>query len=213
MNPQHYLDVRNLRRTFLVAAMAFSAVVFANSGRAQGPVVTATLAGSNGSSTVNISSNQSFTLTLTLTTNFPSSGITYFFSSNLAGSGLFRIVSRDTTGSPYPVDPLVCTADACLLNPVNDFDLGGSNTGSDIDPAGTYIFATYTFNTMNAPVGQYTIFTDRGIVTDRTGGGFADRPFNALATINVVPEPGTVGLALLGGAVLSAAAWRRRSRA
>jgi hypothetical protein len=45
---------------------------------------------------------------------------------NAAGSGFFRIDARDASGSPYPTPPLVCSGpgDPCLLNPVNDFDLG-----------------------------------------------------------------------------------------
>ena len=211
MNPPTNLIACQFRRLLLVTALVVCGLLAAESGRAQAPVVTATLTGSNGSSTVNITSNQSFTLTLRITTNFASSGITYFFRSNPAGSGLFRIVARDTTGSPYPAPPLDCSGpgDPCLLDPVNDNDLGGTTPNADPVPPGTYTIATFTFNTMNAPIGQYTISTDRAVVTDRTGGGFVDRPFTATATINVVPEPGTVGLALLGGAVLLMA-WRRQ---
>ena len=180
------------------------------SARAQSPMVTASLIGSNGTSTINITGNQSFTLTLMITTNFPSSGITYFLQSNAAGSGFFRIVARDTTGSPYPAPPLVCNGDACLLNPVNDMDLGGTTNGSATVSAGAYTIETFTFNTENAPVGQYTISTDRGVITDRTGGGFEDRAFAASATINVIPEPNSVGLALMGGAGLLVMVWRRK---
>jgi hypothetical protein len=196
----------------LVVALVVCPLCTPQSGRAQAPVVIATLTGSNGSSTVNITSNQSFTLTLTITTNFVSSGITYFLQSNAAGSGFFRIIGINTTGSPYPIGPFSpgpC-GDACVLNPVNGFDLGATNEGSDTDPPGTYTITTITLSAMNAPVGQYTIRTDRGVVTDRTGGGFEDRPFTAVATINVVPEPGTVGLGVLGAAVLSVVAWRRK---
>ena len=49
------------------------------------------------------------------------------------------------------------------------------------------------------------------VVTDRTGGGFNDVPFTAVATINVVPEPSGVALALAGG-ISMIAALRRRKR-
>jgi hypothetical protein len=215
MNPSTDLSTRNVCRILLVTALVVCPLLAPESGRAQAPVVTATLTGSNGSSTVNITSNQSFTLTLTINTNFVSSGITYFLRSNAAGSGLFGITAIDPTGSPYPIGPFSpgpC-GDACLLNPENGFDLGATNNGSDTDPPGTYTIATITLSTMNAPVGQYTISTSRSIVTDRTGGGFEDRAFIAVATINVVPEPSTVGLGVLGGAVLSVVAWRKRRRA
>lgn len=211
MNPQINLTGAKLRRMLLVTALVVCPLLATKSGRAQA-VVTATLTGSDGTSVVNITSNQSFTLTLMISTNFPSNAITYFFRSNPAGSGLFRIVSRDASASPYPTPELICFGDACLLNPVNDFDLGAGNNGSDITPPGMYTIAVYTFNTENAPLGQYTISTDRGIVTDRTGGGFQDVPFFASATINVVPEPTTLGLALLGGAALSVIVWRRQRR-
>ena len=213
MKPYLHLPLSAIRRSLLLIALLAS-LAFPTLTRAQAPVVTATLTGSNGSSTVNITSNQSFTLTLTIQTNFVSGGITYFLASNAAGSGLFRITAISAPGSPYPPGPGVCSGpgDPCLLNPVNDNDLGGGG-GAGTVPAGTYTIATFTFSTMNAPLGQYTISTDRGIITDRTAGGFQDRPFTATATINVVPEPGTVGLALVGGAFLSVMVWRRhRSR-
>ena len=214
MNPQTYAMAATFRRILLVVGLVICTLFTTETARAQG-VVTASLT-NNGSSTVNITSNQSFTLTLMLNTNFVSSGITYFMQSNVAGSGLFTITAIDRTGSPFPfASPLPDPCGiACVLNPVNDFDLGATNNGSDTDPPGLYTIATITFSTTNAPVGQYTISTDRGVVTDRTGGGFVDRNFSAVATINVVPEPTTVGLALLGGAVLAVRVWRRhRTRA
>ena len=212
MNLQTDLGAAKLRRMFLVAALVVCPFLAPESGRAQPPVVIATLTGSNGSSTVNITSNQSFTLTLRININFPSAGITYFLRSNDAGSGLFRIAAIDTTGSPFPIGPFSpgpC-GNACLLDPVNDFDLGATTPNAEPVPPGMYTIATITFSTMNAPLGQYTISTDRGIMTDRTGGGFNDVPFTATATINVIPEPGTVGLALFGGAVLSVTVWQRK---
>jgi hypothetical protein len=200
-----------IQRMLLALVLVVSSFVAQENARAQPPVVTASLT-NNGSSTVTITSNQSFTLTLMITTNFPSSGMTYFLQSNAAGSGLFAITAIDRTGSPYLLSPPIpgpCGI-ACVLNPSNDFDLGGTTNGSDINPAGTYTIATITFSTMNAPVGQYTISIDRGVVTDRTGGGFDDRAFSAVATINVVPEPSAIGLAVIGGAALLILGWRRR---
>ncbi|CAN5176035.1 hypothetical protein BH20VER2_BH20VER2_00180 [soil metagenome] len=215
MNSQTDLTAARFRGTLLAVALVVCPFFAFETGHAQMSVVTATLT-NNGSSTVNITSNQSFSLTLTINTNFSSLGISYFLQSNFAGSGLFRIISRDTTGSPYPIPspmPVNCFNDnACLLDPVNGFDLGATVHGlADVVPPGMYPIATITFNTMNAPLGQYTISTDlRSIVTDRNG--FADVPFTALATINVVPEPTSVGLVLLGGAMLSGMVWRRQRR-
>jgi hypothetical protein len=202
-------------RMLLIAALVVCPFLAQQTANAQSPVVTATLT-SGGSSTINIMQGQAFTLTLQITTNFASSGITYFLQSN-NGSGFFRITARDMSMNPYP-DPTTddMTAfggDAGLLNPVNDFDLGSTNNGSATDAPGTYTIATLTLSAMNLPVGQYTIFIDRGVVTDRTGGGFEDRPFTAMATIGVlsVPEPATVSFIVGGGLLLAGAIWRRRS--
>jgi hypothetical protein len=207
MNSQTHPTAASLRRILLVLSLLACPLLAPQSSRAQGAVVIASLT-NNGIPTVTITGNQSFTLALTVTTNFDSAGLSYFLLANPSPGplGFFEIVDRDASGSPWPAPPLVCNGDDCLLNPSNDNDLGVS--GPDAPP-GTYTVAIYTFNALDAPIGQYTIQTDRGIMTDRTGGGFNDVPFSALAIINVIPEPSTVGLAFLGGAVLSVAALRK----
>ena len=209
MNPQIHLSATKAPRALFVLAVVVCAFAAIHSARAQSSVVVASLIGSNGTPVVNITSNESFTLALIINTNFPAGGLTYFFRSNAAGSGFFAIASRDTTGSPFPLGDILCNGDDCVLNPSNDFDLGGGDPANPVPP-GTYTIATYTFTTMGAPLGQYTISTDRGVVDDRTGGGFADVPFNAVAIINVVPEPSATGLALVGGAILLVMIWRRQ---
>lgn len=209
MNSQVARAAITFCRSSSVAVLVLWLFAAAPSGRAQ--VVNATLT-NNGSSTVTIASNQSFSLTLMVNTNFPSSGISFFLQSNLAGSGLFTITNIDRTGSPFPDwEPLIVPCGiACVLNPSNDFDLGSSSFSGSPSPAGAYTIATITFSTANAPPGQYTISTDRGIMTDRTGGGFNDVPFFTFATINVVPEPGAVVLALVGGSSLLAVLRRKK---
>ncbi|MEP6821346.1 MAG: PEP-CTERM sorting domain-containing protein, partial [Chthoniobacterales bacterium] len=59
------------------------------------------------------------------------------------------------------------------------------------------------------------IFLDaRSIMTSRTGGGFFDvnmgGPSGPQFTVNVVPEPSTVGLAVIGGAALLLVVWRKQ---
>ena len=196
-------------RRVLVTAVAILATLLAPLSSAQ--TVNATLVPSS------IGNNGTFTLTLQISTNFVSSGITYFLQSSSNANGLFRIVSRDMSMSPYP-DPTTDDAtafggDPGLLNPVNDFDLGATNNGSATDPAGMYTIAILTLQLVNPfpGPGQYSIFIDRGIVTDRTGGGFEDRPFTAMASFIVpVPEPATVSFAVFGGLLLLGAAWRSR---
>jgi hypothetical protein len=74
---------------------------------------------------------------------------------------------------------------------------------------------TITVQALNVPVGQYQIFVSQCVMTDRTGGGFNDVPFTAMITLGVltppVPEPTTVGLAVIGGAALLVLGWRRRA--
>jgi hypothetical protein len=206
----------------LIAALAVCPFVAFQSGNAQSPVVTATLLNSMGQNTFSITSNQTFTLTLTINTNFISSGITVFMQTGANGSGFFRITDRVFTqqgGAPFPYeDPTATNATVlnpanALLDPVNNNDLGATDNDFSLSaaaPAGQYSIFTLTFSTLNAPNGQYTIFTDRGVVTDRTGDTFNDRAFTALATINVIPEPTTVGLAVIGGGMLLVAGWRKR---
>jgi hypothetical protein len=214
MNPLSNVITAKARRMLLVAALVLCPFLAFQSGNAQpAPVVTATLT-NNGSSAINIMQGGTFTLTLQISTNFASSGITYFLRSD-NGSGFFRITARDMSMNPYP-DPTTddMTAfggDAGLLNPVNDFDLGSTNNGSATDAPGFYTIATLTLTLVNPlPPGQYTIFIDRGVVTDRTGGGFEDRAFTAMATITI-PEPATVCFAVIGGLLLIGATWRRKS--
>jgi hypothetical protein len=213
MNLRVEQSVARFRRSLSIVALVVCVLAAAPDGRAQAPVVVATLT-NNGSPVVTITGNQSFTLTLMLNMNFPSSGYTYFLQSNAAGSGFFTITNVDRSGSPFgdgsPI-PGPCGI-ACVLNPRNDFDLGGSTPGGGITPPGQYTVATISFSTTNAPIGQYTISTSQGIVTDRTGGAFNDVPFNALATINVVPEPGAVALAVVGGLSMLVAFRRKNAR-
>jgi hypothetical protein len=214
MNLRLEQSASTFRRTFSIVALALCVLAAAPDGRAQAPVVVATLTG-NGPSIVTITGNQSFTLTLRINTNFVWAGLTFFLQSNAAGSGLFRITSVDYTGSPFPPDPgpvVACSGPGCLLDPRDDFDLGRITPDASALPAGSYTIATVFFDTMNAPLGQYTISTSQGVVTDRTGGGFNDVPFNALATINVVPEPGAVALAVVGGLSMLVAFRRKRAR-
>jgi len=211
MNSQLNLTTK-LQRFFLIAALAVSFIAF-QSGMAQS-VATATL-NSGGLTTINITANQSFSMTLGVTTNFVSSGYTVFYTMG-GGNGLFQLVSR-VNNLPLFNDPTTSDAVAFggtggLLNPTNDFDLGYTGDQVNNQAAGTFNLQTITVNTLNAPVGQYTIFLDpRAVMTDRTGGGFFDVNMtgNPILTINVIPEPATIGLAVMGGAMLLVVARRK----
>jgi hypothetical protein len=217
MNTETNLTAAKVRRMLLVIALVVCPLL--TSGLSNAQTVTASLFQTGtGLTTFSITPNQQFQLTLQVTNNFISSGVTYFFNNpQFAGTARFQIIARDMSLNPYP-DPTTDDAtafggNAGLLNPFNDFDLGSTNNGSQTDPAGTYTIGVLTFNALNVPAGSYTISTDRGIITDRTNNMFNDVPFSTFVTINVIPEPTTIGLAILGGGALLVGAWRKRSRA
>ncbi len=102
----------------------------------------------------------------------------------------------------------------------NQFDLGYTGDQVNNQPAGMFNLQSIMVNSLNAAPGTYTIFLDaRSVLTDRTGGGFFDVNFGAgqpgspVLTVNVIPEPATVGLAIVGGALLLVVGWRKRVRA
>jgi len=217
MNTKTNLTAAKVRRMLLVIALVVCPLL--TSGLSNAQTVTPSLFQTGtGLTTFNITPNQTFQLTLQVTTNFISSGVTYFFNNpQFAGVARFQIIARDMSLNPYP-DPTTDHATAFggtagLLNPFNDFDLGSTNNGSQTDPAGTYTSDILTFTALNVPAGTYTIATDRAIITDRTNNMFNDVPFSSMVTINVIPEPTTVGLAIIGGAALLVVGWRKRARA
>ena len=227
MNSLTNLTTAKIRRMFLIAALLICPVLAVQNGNAQGPTATGTLTGSGGSSTINITGNQQFTLTLAISTNFEAGGYTVFYLVSNNGSGLFQIVGRMNLSPMHPAtmmpvfnDPTTPDSSAFGgMNGIMDPFAGANPMGSDFgytgdqtnnQPMGSYSLQMITINALNAPVGQYFIMTDRAIMTDRTGGGFEDRPFMTMATINVIPEPTTVGLAVIGGGMLLVAGWRKR---
>jgi hypothetical protein len=211
------MNLTSFRNTILVAALA--ACSFGYTANAQSPTVTATLTQTGtGLNNFTINPGQQFQLTLQITTNFISSGATFFFFHQqgfMSGNPGFQLIARDMSMNPYP-DPTTDDAtafggNAGQLNPANMFDLGSTNNGSATDPAGTYTLGIFTINSLSGlSIGTHTIRIDRGVITDRTNNGFEDRPFNATVTITVVPEPATIGLATMGGGLLLFAAWRKR---
>jgi hypothetical protein len=234
MNPTNNLTAAKIRRMFLVTALVISPILAFQSSYAGGSVATATLT-SGGMTSINILGNQSFTLTLSVTTNFVSSGYTVFYQTT-NGQQFFQAVSRTNispihpnTGGPVFDDPTTGNAqafggDAGRLywggNPPtagggssNRFDLGYTGDQFNNQDPGTFGLQTITFNTLNAPIGTYTIFLDnRSIMVDRPV--FGDVPMGGMMgpqfTVNVIPEPATIGLAVMGGGMLLVAVWRKR---
>jgi hypothetical protein len=169
-------------------------------------------------------------------TNFESSGYTVFYSIGGGGASFFGIPNYSagppvftprTNLSTVFTDPT--TSDPVAFNGPggfarftfgpgsnsNQFDLGYTGDQVTNQPPGTFSLQRILINALNAPVGTYTIFLDpRSSMTDRTGGGFNDVSINAMAfTVQVVPEPTTVGLAVIGGGMLLVAGYRKHRRA
>ena len=216
MNSLINLTSTKIRRMFLITALIVFPFFAVQSGVAQAVATAAFTAGNSGT----IFPNGSFTLTLGVTTNFVSGGYTVFYTTSNAGNGLFQIVSR-VNNHPLFTDPTTSDAvafggNAGLLNPTNDFDLGYTGDQINNQAPGTFNLQTITINCLNAPAGNYQFFLDpRSIMVDRTGDGFADVNMtgNPTFTINVlsVPEPATVGLFVVGGAMLLVVARRKRA--
>ncbi|MEP6810934.1 MAG: PEP-CTERM sorting domain-containing protein, partial [Chthoniobacterales bacterium] len=164
-----------------------------------------------GQNSITIGQNGTFTLTLGITTNFISRGYSVFYQSN-NGQGLFQITGRTSLDPLYPFPVPDTVPFPILLNPSDPFDLGSAGNGPVMHPPGTFNLQSVTINLLNAPIGTYTIFLDsRSIMTDLT---FNDVAFGGatgpMFTVNVIPEPTTIGLLAMAGAVVSVVAWRKR---
>jgi hypothetical protein len=176
------------RRRWLALALVLCTSLTATAAKEQSSTAIGSLT-YGGSPTITINAGKSFPMTFRLTTNFVSSGITYFLKCP-QGSNFFRIVSIDETSWPF-LNPFVA-AIRPLPVPLGDLlpasaDLGPSSV-DQLVPPGNYTVATLNvFVLPTTPAGQYTIIIDRGIVTDRTGGSFNDVPISAgPMTINVI---------------------------
>jgi hypothetical protein len=221
-----------LTKLFLIAlaacAMAFQSV------HAQA-TVTATLTNvAGGGTSISIAAGGTFTLSLGVTTNFLASGYSVFYQSP-NGAANFMLVSRTNTSPIHPVSMTnvfndVTTTDAqafggnagrFMFGPTgisNQFDLGYTGDAVNQQPGGTFTLQNITIMVLaSAPNGSYTIRLDpRSSMTDRTGGGFDDVPMgfgtagSPLFTVNVIPEPATVGLAVVGGALVLVGALHKR---
>jgi hypothetical protein len=216
MNTEAKLSAAKLRRMLLLVALIHGPLL--TSGLANAQTATATLL-SGGSNTITITGNGTFTMSLGVSTNFVSSGYTVFYMVSANASGLLQLTARTNTSpggifnDPTTPDAIAFTPANGLLDPRNNNDLGYTGDQVNNQPPGTFSLQTITVTALNMLPGQYTISTSSAIMTDRTGGGFNDVPMSAMLTINVIPEPTTVGLAIIGGAALLVVGWRKRARA
>ncbi len=233
MKSQLNLTFATARKFILIAALA-TCPFLAQSSNAQF-TATATLTNSmGGGNSISILAGQSFTLSLAVTTNFTSSGYTVFYQS-LNGAANFQLTGRTNTSPINPVtllpvfnDPTTSdaaafggTAGRFMSGPTmnsNQFDLGYTGDQTNNQGAGTFSLQNITVMVLaSAAPGTYTIRLDpRSIMTERTTfsdvnmGGAMGPQF----TVNVIPEPATIGLAVMGGALLLFVAIRKqRARA
>ena len=218
MKTQTNSTFAKLRKFLLVTALVIAPLLAVQTGNAQN-TVTATLTTTGGLNSISITQGGSFTLTLGVTTNFITLGYTVFLRST-DGSGLFQLNARTNLDAAFFPDPTTSDAlalgnPAGILNPSNARDLGYTGDTINNQPAGTFQLASYTIANIGLMTpGVYHIFLDtRSIMTNAA---FMDVSMggNPQFTITVlpVPEPTTVGLAILGGAALLVVA-RRKLRA
>ena len=230
MKTQTNLTVAKLRKFLLVTALVICPFLALQSGNAQ--VATATLT-SGGMTSISITQGGSFTLTLGITTNFISSGYTVFYQAgNAAGASGFRLLSRvnlspinGVTGTNVFSDPT--TSDSVAFGGLNNggfltgtvprsnqFDLGYTGDQTNNQAAGTFTLQSVTIMAfMNLAPGVYTFGLDsRSIMTQ--AGTFMDINMGGnpifTVTVTAIPEPATVGLFVVGGALLLVFAWRRQ---
>lgn len=230
MKSQTNLTLAKLRKFILVTALVICPFLALQNGNAQ--VATATLT-SGGLNSISITSNQTFTLSLGATTNFTSIGYSVFYSISANGINFFGIpnyvagppiFTPRTNTNAFFTDPT--TADAVAFagpggfarftfGPTgnsNQFDLGYTDNTVNHQPPGTFSLQNLQITALNAPAGTYTIRLDPRSILSTTN--FTDVPIGGpngpVFTINVVPEPATVGLAVLGGTLLLVVAWRRQ---
>jgi hypothetical protein len=205
-NPKFKLGPAKACRTYLVIALALFPLFPSEKASAQN--VPATLLNGGLPDITLPFGGGAFTFDINIMTTFSSVGITYFLQSN-DGNGFFTITGRNIVGSPFQsvLPPEAFMPPGGDLNPVNDFDLGG--TANQSVPPGSYFISTMflSYSASLAP-GVYHIFLANAIVADDQ---FSDHNVTANQfTVTIVPEPATTGLAVLGCAMLLAFVWSAR---
>lgn len=202
------------RRIYVIMALLFFLFLASEKASAQNATGVLAQTGTGLTTfTIDLSTTTTFQLNLDITNSFLSTYLIYFLQSN-DGSGLFTIIGRDIASSPY-VDLTTSDAEALgnpngILNPSNARDLGAAinNIGMPL-AAGSYFVATLTLQINGAITpGTYHIFLDsRSVVDDQN---LMDHTLTAnTVTINIVPEPETTGLIVLGSVVLFRLAYQR----
>ncbi len=151
----------------------------------------------------------SFSFTVNFNATDPTTGITFFLETPLAGggSGKFQITQRLLTGNPYDVPSTSNTGVLATgsLAPRNGSDLGATLSDPfNPVPPGIYPVGIFTIQVSpNIAAGDYIIQT--AVQGATSADFFDDLPVQGASyTVHVVPEPMLALQLCLGSAVLSA---------
>ncbi len=169
-----------------------------------------TLSGANNQATVQ--KGQEFDIRLNLITSASETvtGLDYFLKALGNGNGLFLIVDREISTSPWDdtlyADSVVEMQPASVLDPQNEFDLGAVVPSAPPPTNTTQLVAFYKLRVnAAAPNDSYTIETSDSLWSN----GIDDAPFNFQGSYNVIviPEPATAAMI-----ALPLMAWTIRAR-
>lgn len=162
--------------------------------------------------TVTVAPGGAFTFTLDVTSNNTSlTGLDY----NLLASQaeLFQITARNLASSAFnnPItadNALFINGAALSLSPGESQDLGAFSNATQTAPLNALFVATYTVRALTSAMpGSYTLGTSNESASDDQ--------FNTVSmtgaslTINVVPEPQTIHLLMVGTVMLVVSLYRR----
>ena len=154
--------------------------------------------------------NDTFTVETFLTfSGYSAWAVSFWLETVVGAQGFFHITAEQHfvfNGDTGPSE-FVCGGSFCIT----DRDLGGGS--QTLVPPGTLDIAHISFSITNAAPGVYTFYSttanpNPSIVTDQD---FNDNAIpQASFSITIVPEPTTLALLAVAGAVLGLLAYRRR---
>jgi len=144
-------------------------------------------------------------------------GVSYWFQQSVATAPFnFAITNRDLSASFFSF-PQTSPANLTYpqnMTPANAKDLGGSTEDGSGVPSGSYFIANVTFSiSASAAPGTYfientTTSPKASVIADTNGHTFAIP--QAIYTITVVPEPGSIALLGIGSSIAGLVRLRRR---
>lgn len=132
--------------------------------------------------------------------------ISYYWQAEAAGSELFQLTERNTSGSPitwlYHDDAAILESPANLLDPVNTLNLGGLTDEEPLS-TGVWLVARYRVQvdpTVLAGLFTLTTFSPAGTGWTTPPPGAQNFTFSeqAVFTVTVIPEPAVLPLLFVG---------------